>query len=113
MLSKIGKLWRAIWVHDKDVPLPEPSFESVFSFVRQRAKGYVRANQLPSIHATDQLVGKHRFGRDDITYFAMDIERDLGLDIPKEEWRRIYTFGELTDLLVKHLKLKRRATGSE
>lgn len=52
----------------------------------------------------DKLVRDDRFGRDDISYFATNLEKALNLRIPDFEWAKIYTFDDLTNLLVKYLR---------
>jgi len=45
-----------------------------------------------------------RIVSDDLSYiFVPELERELGVKIPVEEWRSVYTRGDACELLKKYL----------
>jgi len=84
----------------KRTPLPEPSYDSIFEFVRQSSFGWVKDNS--AIKPSDPLVGDSQFGGEDISYFIAEIQERLGLNISRSEWEQVGTFGEMTQLLAKY-----------
>ncbi len=82
------------------VPRPQ-TYEDVFDFVRERASGYIA--DASSIQPGDLLIGRHRFGRDDVSYFAAELIRDLDLKTPQSDWEDVYTSDDMVRLLVDYL----------
>ena len=53
---------------------------------------------------TDDLVQDLRIASDDLSFtFVPELERKLGIKIPAEEWRSVYTGADACELLKKYL----------
>ena len=82
--------------------MPRPqTYEEVFDFVRERASGWMADPS--SIQPGDLLIARHRFGRDDICFFADELLRDLDLKTQQSDWDDVYTFDDMVRVLVDHL----------
>lgn len=82
--------------------MPRPqTYEGLFNLVRERASHYIP--NASSIQPGDLLVGKSRFGADDVSYFAAELMRDLDIKIPQSDWEDVATFDDMIRLLVDHL----------
>lgn len=47
---------------------------------------------------TDKLVGDVWGDGDDATYFVEEAEKRIGIPIPNEEWRKVFTIQDVIDL---------------
>ncbi len=82
--------------------MPRPqTYEEVFDFVRERATGWIADPS--SIQPGDPLIARHRFGRDDVSYFIAELLRDLDLKTQQSDWEDVYTFDDMVRVLVDHL----------
>lgn len=80
----------------------EANYDAVFQLIRRRASDYIAFSS--EIVPDDELVRPDRFGRDDVSYFATNLQKALNLSIPDSEWARVYTFDDMTKLLVGYLQ---------
>lgn len=106
-MSKIGSVigcWmgRMRFTRNSDAPIEvEADYDAVLQLIRQRASGYMAASS--EILPDDNLVRRDRFGREDIGYFATNLEKALNLNIPQSEWANVNTVDDMVRLLVRHL----------
>jgi acyl carrier protein len=61
---------------------------------------YTRKGAVITTEAT--IIGDLKLTSDDATQFALDLEAKLKTKIPRDEWRRAITVGDVTRLFEKH-----------
>ena len=54
----------------EQIPLPHPSYESVFHFIRMSCGGWMSKDQVASVQPSDELVRADRFSPSDVGYWA-------------------------------------------
>ena len=73
--------------------------ETIFAVLRE----YVR----PTIEITmdAELIQDLEIDSEDTVFMADDLERQLKVRTPLDEWRRVWTVRDLIDLFKRHLKV--------
>ena len=54
------------------------------------------------LQKTDKIIGDVWSDGDDASYFALEVEKRLGIAIPHDEWSTAYTIQDVIDLFKRH-----------
>jgi acyl carrier protein len=64
-------------------------------------------NWLPQdVLLTDDFIRDLRMGSDDLTALVLDVEKQLGVNIPIKEWKQVHTVADACNLLRRYSHLQ-------